>query len=215
MSALAPEVLSDAGRTALQLVCRALGGSPSVAPETSALRVGVDIVEVSEVSRSVARFGDRYVQRIFTPHEIACCRIEPVPAGAGGAGGYAYESLAARFAAKEATVKVLRPEGPRPEWRTIEVHRADSGWCELRLTGLAALLAERSGIDRFAVSLTHEAAFGVAVVVATGACGPTTVGPIPYRQVANEPIIWKGATDRQATDRDRAHRDSADRDRRE
>ncbi len=110
---------------------------------------------------------------------------------------------------------MLRPEGPRPEWRTIEVHRADSGWCELRLTGLAALLAEQSGIDRFAVSLTHEAAFGVAVVVATGSRGATGVGPIPYRQVANRPIISEGVTDRRATERSGADTHGADGDRRE
>jgi holo-[acyl-carrier protein] synthase len=154
------------------LLSDALNGSGAVpSVQTSGLRVGVDLVEVADVVRSVGRFGDRYVRRIFTPHEIACCRLpeQAVPAAPPHAAApcYSYESLAARFAAKEATIKVLHPEGPRPEWRSIEVHRAEGGWCELRLSGLAALLARRSGLDQLAVSLTHEASVGAAVVVAT------------------------------------------------
>ena len=78
------------------------GGRPVV-------RVGIDLTSVAEVAASVARFGDRYVERMFTPHEQAFCRIGDGP---GGPGPYRVESLAARFAAKEAVLKVLRPLGP-------------------------------------------------------------------------------------------------------
>jgi holo-[acyl-carrier protein] synthase len=159
----------DAGRTAADL----LVGDPTAIE----VRVGVDLVEVADIAHSVETFGDRYVRRIFTPHEIECCRLSPATAPGGtalvgtapvgqGAAAYSLDSLASRFAAKEAVVKVLRPAGPRPEWRTIEVHRADSGWCELRLTGLAALLAEQAGVEQLAVSMTHEAGVGAAVVTA-------------------------------------------------
>jgi holo-[acyl-carrier protein] synthase len=131
-----------------------------------AIRVGVDLVAVADVIESVERFGDRYVQRIFTPHEIACCRSDLVSRDP--APRYSFESLAARFAAKEATVKVLRPVGPRPEWRAIEVFRAEGGWCEIRLRGRASALADLAGIDRWAVSLTHEASMAAAVVVGVG-----------------------------------------------
>jgi holo-[acyl-carrier protein] synthase len=165
-------VWQDAVRTATELLGGALGGPGPVAPHADpTLRIGVDLVDVEEVARSVEQFGDRYVRRIFTDHEVSCCRTDGRmgPTGPGDAGlDYSYESLAARFAAKEATIKVLRPEGPRPEWRSIEVHRAASGWCELRLSGLAAALADRAGIDQLAVSMTHEASMGAAVVVATG-----------------------------------------------
>ncbi len=78
------------------------------------IRVGVDVVAVSDVAESVDRFGDRYLDRIFTPHEVAYCRSEH---GSGrGTQGYSAESLAARFAAKEAVVKVLRP--PLPHVKT-------------------------------------------------------------------------------------------------
>ena len=105
----------------------------------------MDLVPVADVAASVERLGRRYLYRVFTPHERACARIgrrerpvRPAPTR--------HESLAARFAAKEAAVKVLRPTGARPEWRSIEVHRAVGGWCELRLSGLAARLAAEAGI---------------------------------------------------------------------
>jgi holo-[acyl-carrier protein] synthase len=130
-----------------------------------AVRVGIDLVGVDEVAESVRRFGHRYLQRIFTPHELAACRTGPGASGPEGA--YSAESLAARFAAKEAVVKVLRPVGPRPEWRTIEVHRSDAGWCEIRLSGRAARLAAEAHLAGFTVSLTHESTMAAAVVMAT------------------------------------------------
>lgn len=147
----------------------ALGQLPaegSRAGRPSTIRVGVDLVAVADVKKSVERFGDRYVERLFTPHEIACCRSGLVPGVP--ALQYSFESLAGRFAAKEATVKVLRPVGPRPEWRSIEVFRTEGGWCEIRLRGRASVLADAAGIDQWAVSLTHEAAMAAAVVVGMG-----------------------------------------------
>ncbi|MGD0394176.1 MAG: holo-ACP synthase [Acidimicrobiales bacterium] len=129
---------------------------------SSSLRVGIDLVSVSDVADSVRRFGDHYVHRIFTPHEVDCCLL------GGRTPGYSSESLAARFAAKEAVVKVLRPVGPRPEWRDIEVYRDRSGWTEIRLSGQADVLAAEAGIDHLAVSLTHEVSTAAAVVI--GVC---------------------------------------------
>ena len=149
---------------------------------SSSFRVGVDLVVVADVTRSVQRFGDRYIDRIFTAHEIMCCRTpdrsqEPSTA-------YFVESLAARFAAKEATVKVLRPEGPRPDWRSIEVHRDPGGWCEIRLRGRAAELAVDAGIAELAVSLTHESTMAAAVVVGMCSTGDRPVG-------RPDPLAWR------------------------
>jgi holo-[acyl-carrier protein] synthase len=121
------------------------------------LRVGADLMEVEQVASSVARFGDRYVRRLFTDHEVSCCRGEPTVVASG---------LAARFAAKEAVVKVLRPVAARPDWRSIEVRRHEAGWCELRLSGEARRLAEEAGIRSLALSLSHDAGMAAAVVVA-------------------------------------------------
>ena len=121
------------------------------------LRVGTDLVAVDQVAESVARFGDRYLGRVYTAHEVSCCRGTPAVVAAG---------LAARFAAKEATIKVLRPTGHQPDWRSIEIRRDPAGWCAVHLTDEAARMAREQGIDNFAVSLTHEAGMAAAVVVA-------------------------------------------------
>jgi len=135
------------------------------------LRTGVDLVTVADVVESAGRFGDRYLTRIFTDHELASCFGDPPSPGQAWSSGAPLpwpvaQSLAARFAAKEATLKVLRPPGPRPPWRTIEVHRAPDGGCDLVLSGEAARLAAASGLCDLAVSLTHEAGLACAVVVA-------------------------------------------------
>jgi holo-[acyl-carrier protein] synthase len=122
-----------------------------------ALRVGTDLVPVEHVAESVARFGDRYVGRVYTDHEVSCCQGTPSVMAAG---------LAARFAAKEATIKVLRPTGHQPDWRSIEIRRDPGGWCTLNLTDEAARMAREQGINNMAVSLTHEAGMAAAVVVA-------------------------------------------------
>ena len=109
------------------------------------------------MEHSVARFGDRYVRRIFTGHEIESCSQGE---------GLASSSLAARFAAKEATIKVLRPRQAQPDYRSIQVRRHPDGWCEIELSGTAAELAEAEGVRHLALSLTHEAGMAAAVVVA-------------------------------------------------
>jgi len=124
------------------------------------IRVGIDLTAIDEVADSVERFGARYLRRLFTEHEQACCQGEPRRVATG---------LAVRFAAKEATLKVLRPVGAQPEWTSIEVQRDPGGWCRMHLTRSAAELAERQGITDLTVSLTHEAGIAAAVVVAV--CG--------------------------------------------
>ena len=136
------------------------------------VRVGMDVVTVEEVASSVARFGDRYVRRVYTPHEIECCRRPDDPSAAPAP--YALESLAARFAAKEAVIKLLRPVEMQPDWRSIELHRMAGGWCEIRLSGRAAELAVEAGIDGLAVSVSHEADIAAAVVVGWSTQGWST-----------------------------------------
>jgi holo-[acyl-carrier protein] synthase len=129
------------------------------------VRVGADLTKVSDVEESMARFGRRYLERVYTEHELSSCQ-GPAPAMAA--------RLAARFAAKEAVIKVLRPPGANPTWRSMEVVRHPEGWCELRLQGTAAELADEAGIKDMAVSLTHEGSYAGAVVVALCAQGGTS-----------------------------------------
>jgi holo-[acyl-carrier protein] synthase len=116
--------------------------------------VGIDLVSVAEVADSVARHGERYLARVYTPAEVADCRsghdVDPA-------------RLAARFAAKEATIKVLREFVP---WSSIEVRRSPAGWVEIALHGAASDTAAAGGLGEFALSLTHEAGLASAVVVA-------------------------------------------------
>jgi holo-[acyl-carrier protein] synthase len=122
------------------------------------IHVGIDIVSVEDVSQSLERFGERYVQRVFTNREAEYCRS--------GVGRAAAERFAARFAAKEATLKALRPDMPSADWRSIEVLRHASGRCEVVLHGEAAALAARQGIRTLALSISHQADCAAAVVVA-------------------------------------------------
>jgi holo-[acyl-carrier protein] synthase len=128
---------------------------------STAIRVGADVVAVHQVAASVDRFGARYLERIYTEHERSCCSGSPSVEAA---------SLAARFAAKEATIKVLRPVGHQPEWKSMEVRRHPEGWCTMALSGHAAALADEAGIAEVAVSLTHEG--DVAAAVAVALCRP-------------------------------------------
>ena len=120
--------------------------------------VGVDVVLVQDVVRSLEAHGDRYRRRVFTDHELSCCD-GPTEVEARG--------LAARFAAKEAVIKVLRPEEGQPEWRSIEVRRHAGGACSVELTGSARRLAVERGIGEIAVSLCHEGPLALSVAVAS------------------------------------------------
>ena len=121
------------------------------------VRVGVDVVHVDEVAASVATYGDRYLSRIYTEREIEDCAGAPASQAA---------SLAARFAAKEATIKALRASADVPPWPSLEVCRRSDGSPEIRLRSDAAAVAERAGVFSLDVSLSHDAGIATAVVVA-------------------------------------------------
>lgn len=130
------------------------GGAPGAPPLVP--RAGVDLVQVSEVRRALASFGERYLRRLFTPGEVDDCRraADPVP------------HLAARLAAKEATIKVLGVDDLQPPWTAIEVCRRASGAPELSLTGEAARLAEAQRLAGLSLSLSHEGDLAIAFVIA-------------------------------------------------
>lgn len=120
-------------------------------------RVGIDLCRAADVEASITQFGDRYLTRVFTERELEYAN-EAIPQRA--------ERLAARFAAKEATLKVLRPTDARPNWRSIEVVRSTHGWCEVVLSQTAAELAHRQGIQHLALSMSHDAGIATAIVIA-------------------------------------------------
>ena len=122
------------------------------------LRVGVDLVRVADVAASLARFGDRYAARVYTPDECAYCRADSSQSA---------QRFAARFAAKEATLKVLRPAADDGvAWQSIEVRQLTEGACEVHLHGEALSLARRVGVAELSVSMSHEQEYATATVVA-------------------------------------------------
>ncbi len=124
--------------------------------ESAAIVVGTDLVEVSEIAKAMSRFGDRYLKRLFTDAELAYCLENAAVAPS---------RLAARFAAKEAALKVLRSTDEAFSWRSIEVARNPGGWCCLVLHGPMRVLAEKAGFVAFSLSMSHEGAYAQAVVV--------------------------------------------------
>ena len=126
-----------------------------------AFSVGVDLVSTRDVADSVARFGARYVDRLFTPAEIAYCAAGVTDEGIA-------ERYAARFAAKEATFKALRHGDRATDWRSVEVVRTSGGACGLSLHGGALAAARTAGFTDFSVSMSHEGDHAIAVVMAWG-----------------------------------------------
>jgi holo-[acyl-carrier protein] synthase len=121
------------------------------------LGLGTDLIETKRVQESIDRFGERFLQRVFTEGEIAYCRRKK----------NAGESFAARFAAKEAGAKALGTGISRGvNWKELEVRREVSGKPTLHLSGRAAELAEAMGVRRLQLSLTHSRELAMAVVVA-------------------------------------------------
>ena len=120
------------------------------------MRVGIDLVQVSQIASSVERFGRRFLDRIFTERELQYCLADS---------GASTMRLAARFAAKEAARKVLRVGDEGIAWRSIEVERSPDGWCELALHDEAGALARKEGFIAFSVSMSHEADYASAVVI--------------------------------------------------
>ena len=122
------------------------------------LRVGTDLVDVGQVIDSIERFGDRYLRRVYTDREVSTC-IDPA------SGRPAPSRLAARFAAKEAMTKVLRPTLGAP-YTDIEVVLGAAGEPNISLTGHMAERATEIGLVDYSLSLTHDGGYAMAFVVA-------------------------------------------------
>ena len=124
--------------------------------------IGVDLAQIPRLRRVVERWDERFLRRVFTEEEIAYCRRrrDPIP------------HFAARFAAKEATLKALGTGlsmGVR--WREMEVRRPGGGRPTLSLSGRTATLGAARGIRALHVSLTHDGDYALAQVVAEGDAG--------------------------------------------
>ena len=117
---------------------------------------GVDLAEVDRIREAIERHGARFIERIYTPGEIAYVERK----------ANRYERYAARFAAKEAGMKAIGTGwhgGVR--WRDFEVANLPSGRPTLRFHGAAAEIAGKLGVQNVALSLTHTATQALAYVI--------------------------------------------------
>jgi holo-[acyl-carrier protein] synthase len=120
--------------------------------------LGTDLVEVGRFRLALER-RSTLAERLFTDGEREYGLAQHDPA----------ESLAARFAAKEAVMKALGVGLGDFEFRDVEVRRADSGEPSLALTGKARAIADDRGVDSWMLSLSHTGTTAMAVVIALGA----------------------------------------------
>jgi holo-[acyl-carrier protein] synthase len=119
------------------------------------LRTGVDLIEISRIEEVVSRHGKHFFERIYTPAELELC-------------GKRIESLAGRFAAKEAVAKALGCGIGEVAWKEIEILDDELHAPILHLNGKAAQKADEFGLASWSVSLSHSQSHAVAFVVAIG-----------------------------------------------
>jgi holo-[acyl-carrier protein] synthase len=112
--------------------------------------LGIDIIRVERIRAALARFGPRFAKRVLTEAERRYVRDRP-------------ETMAGRWAAKEAVSKVLGLGVRGIGWRDIEIERMPTGQPAVRLHGRAAARAGQIGMERIAVSITHESDYAVAI----------------------------------------------------
>jgi holo-[acyl-carrier protein] synthase len=123
------------------------------------LGVGIDIIEVARVQGSLERFGDRFLNRLLLPDEIAYCRGNKTPA----------PFVAVRFAAKEAISKAFGTGiGAQLGWHDLEIRRKESGEPFVVLHGGGAKLFEARVAQRLLISLSHTQNYATAVAILEG-----------------------------------------------
>ena len=117
---------------------------------------GVDLIEIHRIQEAIDRYGQSFLNRIYTPEEIALFGNNPA-------------SLAVRFAAKEAVAKALGTGIGKVCWKDIEVLRNSVQQPTLHLHGAAQELATAQGLSQWSISLSHTKMHAIAMVVAIGA----------------------------------------------
>jgi holo-[acyl-carrier protein] synthase len=121
-------------------------------------RVGIDLVEIAAIERSIADHAARYLDRVYTASELAECRDAVGDPDAG--------RLAGRFAVKEAVLKVLRSADEPIPWTHISVRADRFGAPTVELSGRARAAAQRKGVRQIDVSISHDGGLAAAVILA-------------------------------------------------
>jgi holo-[acyl-carrier protein] synthase len=135
------------------------------APQLELAELGIDIIKVARIRDALARFGPRFSARVLTPREQGYVRDRP-------------ETLAGRWAAKEAVSKVLGLGVRGIGWREIEIERLPTGQPAVQLHDRAARRAEQLGMVRIALSISHESDYAVAIAYGIRTAGGRFVFPV-------------------------------------
>ena len=122
--------------------------------DSQSIWIGVDIIEIDRIERAVHRWGQRFLRKIYTDGELDYCRGR-------------IQSLAVRFAAKEAVMKALGTGRSDLGWCDVEVMNNGREAPEVNLRKRAKIQAKRIGATKFALSLSHSKQYAVAFVVAS------------------------------------------------
>ncbi len=116
------------------------------------ISTGIDLIEIERIEETIARHGERFLARVFTVAERQSCNDK-------------LESLAARFAAKEAVAKALGSGLDGFGFRDIEITRAENGAPGLVLHGQAAQKAAEQGLARWTISMSHSRSHATAIAI--------------------------------------------------
>ena len=115
---------------------------------------GIDIIEIARIKKAVDRWGEAFLQRVYTDTEIKLYYKKP-------------SSLAARFACKEAVMKLLGTRREGVNWREVETLSYASGKPLINLYGKAQNKANELGLKDIAVSISHSKEYAIASVIGT------------------------------------------------
>lgn len=139
--------------------------APGVTVPEGTTELGIDIIKVERIASALRRFGERFQRRILTDDEYRYVRARP-------------ETLAGRWAAKEAVSKVLGLGVRGVGWREIEIVRLPTGQPTVRLHDRALRRAEQLGMIAIAVSISHERDYAVAIASGIRTAGGSFVFPV-------------------------------------
>jgi holo-[acyl-carrier protein] synthase len=134
-------------------------------PPEGTTELGVDIIKIERIVDALRKHGRRFPLRILTPAEDAYVRDRP-------------ENLAGRWAAKEAVSKVLGLGVRGVGWREIEIVRLPTGQPTVQLHDRALVRAQQLGMERIAVSISHERDYAVAIAFGVRTKGGAFVFPV-------------------------------------
>jgi len=118
---------------------------------------GIDIVEINRIKKASQKWGENFLNKVFTKKELDYSKKKHFP----------YQHLAARFAAKEAVAKAFG-DVDEISWKEVEVENLNNGKPQIKLSGKANMLKNRKGIKKIIVSLSHSKNYAVASAILIG-----------------------------------------------